>query len=137
MQTELTLPWPPSVNRYWRSVKGRVLISAEGRAYRDGTESIAIDRAKPFHDARLGVSIRAYSPDLRKRDLDNMLKAPLDALTYAGMWDDDSQIDQLSIARAGIDRRNPRLEVRIWTLDQVSAESDGAGVLGMWLDAVR
>jgi len=36
----LTLPWPPSVNRYWRSVpmgRGRgvrVLISREGRAFR-------------------------------------------------------------------------------------------------------
>ena len=37
---QLTLPWPPSVNRYWRSVpmgRGRgvrVLISREGRAFR-------------------------------------------------------------------------------------------------------
>lgn len=30
----LTLPWPPSVNRYWRAVNGRNILSAEGRAYR-------------------------------------------------------------------------------------------------------
>jgi len=49
----LTLPWPPSVNRYWRSVpmgRGRgvrVLISREGRAFRwDAVARIA--RAKAF-----------------------------------------------------------------------------------------
>ena len=29
----LSLPWPPSVNVYWRHVGAKVLISAEGRAY--------------------------------------------------------------------------------------------------------
>ena len=33
---ELTLPWPPSVNRYWRTFQGRMIISADGRAYRKG-----------------------------------------------------------------------------------------------------
>ena len=32
--TRLTLPWPPSVNRYYRNVAGVTKISAEGRAYR-------------------------------------------------------------------------------------------------------
>ena len=34
-----TLPWPPSVNHYWRTphrgpLAGRTMISAEGRTYR-------------------------------------------------------------------------------------------------------
>ena len=36
--------------------------------------------------------IEAWMPDKRVRDLDNLLKAPLDALTRAGFWVDDSQI---------------------------------------------
>lgn len=31
----ITLPWPPSVNRMWRSVRGRNILSQEGRQYRE------------------------------------------------------------------------------------------------------
>ena len=59
------------------------------------------------------VVVAAYMPDLRRRDLDNMFKAPLDALGHAGVYADDSQIHDLRIYRAGIDRANPRLEITI------------------------
>ena len=48
---------------------------------------------------RVAVRIEAQPPDRRVRDLDNLLKAPLDALTHAGLWVDDSQIDELTIMR--------------------------------------
>jgi Holliday junction resolvase RusA-like endonuclease len=31
----ITLPWPPSVNGYWRKWRGRMVISVEGRKYRE------------------------------------------------------------------------------------------------------
>ena len=37
MSIRLELPYPPSVNTYWRSVAGRVLISKAGRMYRAAT----------------------------------------------------------------------------------------------------
>jgi crossover junction endodeoxyribonuclease RusA len=45
---------------------------------------------------KLDVSIILYPPDIRVRDLDNYFKAPLDALTHARLWGDDSQIKRLS-----------------------------------------
>ena len=51
---------------------------------------------------RLAVSMVACPPDRRARDLDNVLKATLDALTHAGVWLDDSQIDLLSVERAQV-----------------------------------
>lgn len=39
-------------------------------------------------------------PDRRRRDLDNMPKALFDGLTHAGVWTDDSQIDDLRIVRS-------------------------------------
>jgi crossover junction endodeoxyribonuclease RusA len=48
---------------------------------------------------RLAVSIEAFPPDRRKRDLDNMLKALLDSMTHAGIWHDDDQIDEVRIVR--------------------------------------
>lgn len=38
-------------------------------------------------------------PDKRKRDLDNVCKATLDALQHARLFDDDAQIDELHVER--------------------------------------
>jgi crossover junction endodeoxyribonuclease RusA len=97
----IVLPWPPSVNTYWRSVGGKVLISAEGRKYRDAVAAMALVSLWPrFPTERVKVEIEAWMPDRRRRDLDNILKSLLDSLTHAGVWDDDSQVDDLRIFRA-------------------------------------
>lgn len=99
----ITLPYPPSVNRYWRQWQGRTLISAAGRAYRTEAMRAALQVRKTAYDtSRLRVTIEATMPDRRKRDLDNLPKAVLDALTHAGVWADDEQIDELTIRRAGV-----------------------------------
>jgi len=95
---EFTLPWPPSVNRYWRTFQGRMIISQEGRAYREAVgEQIILQKAVCHFTGPLIVVIEAYRPDKRKRDLDNLLKATLDGLTHAGVYNDDSQIVDLRI----------------------------------------
>lgn len=110
----IVLPWPPSVNRYWRQFQGRVLIAAGGRRYRTDVELVVmLTKAQTFGAAPVDVEIAAWFPDRRRRDIDNVLKAPLDALTHAGVWQDDSQIQSLSIRRAGIDQAKPRLEITI------------------------
>jgi len=52
-----------------------------------------------MYSGRLGLVIAAYPPDRRKRDLDNLLKATLDALVFAKVIKDDGDIDELGIAR--------------------------------------
>lgn len=59
------------------------------------------------------MEVLAFMPDAKRRDLDNLLKAPLDAMQHAGIYLDDSQIRRLLIEHAGIDRERPRLEVTI------------------------
>jgi len=105
---ELDLPWPPSVNQYWRHpskgpLAGRHLISERGRKYRVLVMAYAI-KFKHQHKLadRLAVSILCYPPDRRRRDLDNVLKAALDALVFAGVMLDDSQIDRLAIERCAV-----------------------------------
>ena len=99
---EITLPWPPSLNSYWRSVPGKgVLISKDGRDYRERIIAMAVaQKWQSFGSQRIKVEIEAWMPDRRKRDLDNLLKSVLDCMTKAGVWDDDSQIDDLRIVRA-------------------------------------
>lgn len=97
---ELSLPYPPSVNTYYRHITkgklaGRTLISEKGREYRETVKAQigAVDALR----GRLALSIVLYPPDRRRRDIDNVLKALLDSLTHAGVWEDDSQIKSLSI----------------------------------------
>lgn len=94
----LTLPWPPSVNKYWRTYQGRMIISAEGRSYRKAVaDQVLIQRGAKHYAGKLRVQIEAYRPDNRRRDLDNLLKAVLDGCTHAGVWEDDSNIVDLRI----------------------------------------
>jgi crossover junction endodeoxyribonuclease RusA len=95
---DLSLPWPPSVNRYWRTFQGRMIISAEGRTYRKAVaDQVLIQRGAKHYQGKLKVQIEAWRPDNRRRDLDNLLKAVLDSLTHAGVWEDDGNIVDLRI----------------------------------------
>lgn len=97
---ELDLPWPPTVNTYYRNVGGKMLISEKGRAYRKAVaDLVLIHRAASLYAGRIEVCIYAFPPDKRKRDLDNLFKGLLDSLTHAGVWLDDGQIDDLRIKR--------------------------------------
>lgn len=94
----LTMPWPPSVNKYWRTFQGRMIISAEGRSYRKAVaDQVLIQRGAKHYTGKLRVQIEAFRPDNRRRDLDNLLKAVLDGCTHAGVWEDDSNIVDLRI----------------------------------------
>lgn len=95
---DLTLPWPPSMNTYWRTFQGRMIISAKGREYRKAVaDQVLIQRGAKHYEKKLRVVIEAWRPDNRKRDLDNLLKAVLDSLTHAGVWSDDGNIVDLRI----------------------------------------
>jgi crossover junction endodeoxyribonuclease RusA len=95
---EITLPWPPSVNTYWRNFDGRMIISAKGREYRETVgDQMTVQRMVKHFAGPLRVVIEAWKPDKRRRDLDNLLKATLDGLAHAGVYEDDSQIVDLRI----------------------------------------
>ncbi len=110
---EFVLPYPPSINHYWRRVGPRTLISREGRRFRERVLAIlAARRVEPL-DGPLEVQVEIHPPDNRRRDIDNVQKALLDALQHGRAYVDDSQIVKLSI-----EKREPidggRTFVRIW-----------------------
>lgn len=115
---ELTLPFPPTVNTYYRNVQGKTLISAKGREYRKAVaDQVLIQRGAKHYEGRLAVEIIAHVPDKRRRDLDNLLKSTFDSLTHAGVWVDDSQIDKLTVSRGPI---GGLLKIRITEMQEVA-----------------
>jgi len=96
--SEFILPWPPSMNTYWRTFNGRMIISAKGRDYRIAVaQQIKDQDSAAQYKGKMKVEIEAFRPDNRRRDLDNLLKAVLDGCTHAGVWEDDSNIVDLRI----------------------------------------
>ncbi|HAF2548800.1 TPA: RusA family crossover junction endodeoxyribonuclease [Salmonella enterica] len=102
---KLTLPFPPSVNTYWRApnkgqLKGRHMVSASGRKYQSEACAAVIEQLRRLpkpSTAPASVEITLYPPDKRIRDLDNYNKALFDALTHAGVWEDDSQVKRMLV----------------------------------------
>lgn len=97
----LSLPYPPTVNHYWRHIvigrSVRAVISAQGRQYKAVCSAMARRQwaGRETLACPLAVEITFYPPDRRKRDLDNLPKSLFDSLTDAGVWKDDSLIQDL------------------------------------------
>ena len=97
--------WPPTVNHVWKKTgSGRVYLSKEGRGFRSTIGWLAklarndgVLPQEPFKGP-LRVAVRLAPPDRRRRDIDNVCKALFDALTHAGVWEDDRQIMELEMA---------------------------------------
>ncbi|SUB72176.1 Crossover junction endodeoxyribonuclease rusA [Pluralibacter gergoviae] len=74
------------------------MVSAKGRAYQAETCAAVFEQLRQRPHTLVGpvsVIVTLYPPDRRRRDLDNFNKALFDALTRAGIWQDDSQIKRL------------------------------------------
>ena len=98
------LPWPPTVNLYYRVTGKGLRIAQGGLLYRDAVAA-AMHAAPPhnYGTARLNVQIATCLPDRQRRDLDNLLKPLLDAIEKTGLlYVNDRQIDNLHIIRGPI-----------------------------------
>ncbi|EFN3273912.1 RusA family crossover junction endodeoxyribonuclease [Escherichia coli] len=103
MRIEFVLPYPPTVNTYWRRRGSTYFVSKAGERYRRAVALIVRQqRLKLSLSGRLAIKIIAEPPDKRRRDLDNILKAPLDALTHAEVLIDDEQFDEINIVRGSL-----------------------------------
>jgi crossover junction endodeoxyribonuclease RusA len=119
MKQTIELPFAPSVNHYWRHVacpKGiKVLVSEEGKLFREAVGIMCvIARLKPM-DGRLGVLIEVFPPDRRGRDIDNLAKSTLDALQKAGVYQDDEHIDDLHVIRKEV-CKGGKIVVTLWEI---------------------
>jgi len=128
----LKLPFPPSVNtmypgngkRRWLSKTGtrfveltKVVVKMAGYDMRHHAKlgKPVILQDMPLK-GRLGLKLILNVPDKRRRDISNCIKAVEDALTKAGVWLDDEQVDKLIVER-GVQVKGGDCWVMIWELD--------------------
>lgn len=100
------LPWPPSMNTYWRRGGNVTYLTKKAKEFRREVLAIINDANHPtiiVPPIRLAVSIELTLPDKRKRDIDNHIKAVLDAMEHAAVFDNDEQVDQLIVKRLHVE----------------------------------
>jgi len=107
---EVTLPYPPSLNRLYRHVSGRVLVSRCGRDYKRIIQGILLKTRAVKLTGEISIRLDVFRPQ-KRGDLDNTLKVLLDSMQGL-CYDDDSQIVEIN-ARRFDDKNAPRVEARI------------------------
>ena len=102
----LTTKFPPTVNSYYNRSKFGVHLSRSGRLFREAVAQDCLEQSISaiLIDHPVSVDVILYPPDKRTRDLDNYMKALLDALTISGVWTDDSLIDTLTTHRGVVSK---------------------------------
>ena len=110
---KITLDTPPSANRYWRMVQGRMVRSREANDYKAYAGLICNTAGMEPLDGNVALYVDVYRP-AKRGDLDNFLKVLGDSLQgYA--YHNDAQIVEIH-ARRYDDPRNPRVEITVEAL---------------------
>lgn len=118
MLITMQLPLPPSMNTYWRNFRGRTILSKGGRDYKLAVQEYVTQNNIPkLGNERLAAIIKIYPRDKRAIDLDNRIKAVLDALQDAGVYNDDGQFDEITIVR-GVIKSGGGCNIIISTLNE-------------------
>jgi Holliday junction resolvase RusA-like endonuclease len=96
----LELKYPPSTNVIYRRSGFHTYLTNEGKRYKQDVADYVSENAVPkFGDAKLKITFTLRPRDKRKRDISNCIKIAEDALQDSGVFDDDFQIEELTIKR--------------------------------------
>lgn len=98
--TTLILPYPPSANANYRHTRRGVISAPAVKKFRQEVADY-IESVWPVGFETLSgdlvVEVLLTPGDRRRRDIDNPIKPLFDALTRAGVWEDDSQVVRLLV----------------------------------------
>lgn len=116
-------PLPPSSNRYWRMVKGRMLVSSEAKDYKTTVGMLARCARVPQLTGPVAVTVHVYR-ERKAGDLDNFLKVLIDAMEGT-FFRNDSQVREIHATLAD-DKHNPRVEVEVISSKLAMGNGSGA-----------
>lgn len=107
-----TVRFPISVNHVYRAWQNRIILCPKAKEYRAAVARDIRNLKLPgFGTSRLEAHYVIHAPDHGRRDLANLDKLLTDTLVSAGVFDDDSQIDEHRFTRGAVDPGRPRVEV--------------------------
>jgi Holliday junction resolvase RusA-like endonuclease len=121
MMSVITVPGAACpINRYWAMGPRGIYVTSRGRAYRRSVREAVLSLSPghvPSWARKVVVSVVSVVARMRRDgrpfvDVDAFIKPTLDALTHAGVWDDDSVVDELRATRS-YDKSYPRIEIQI------------------------
>jgi crossover junction endodeoxyribonuclease RusA len=110
--TIITLPWPPSLNKLYRSTGSGIRITRDAIAYKNEVRTILRNKRVTLTTQPVSLTIHQYRPQ-KRGDIDNYSKLLLDSL-QGYVYENDSQVNELHIFRHD-DKRNPRVMLTIRT----------------------
>jgi crossover junction endodeoxyribonuclease RusA len=126
----LHLPWPPSVNAYWRAaaLKGtsRVIVftTKEAKQYREDVGWLCVGAHKFGPSAEILLDITLYPPDARRRDADNFNKCVWDALVAAEIFHDDCQVMSYRVTKGAV-VSGGQIVIKIWERKDAESQEHG------------
>jgi Holliday junction resolvase RusA-like endonuclease len=97
---EFWLPFPPSTNRLWRSVRGRVILAPEYKDWQKrATEALLIEQKMGKSPVLGSHQLNVYLSDrfVKRCDADNRLKAVLDICAKCHFVIDDKFCRKASV----------------------------------------
>jgi len=107
--------------RSWMDiVRDTALTERPPRAVKGIPISLMLDVWLPWpkKTAKKVLSADPYALHTKKPDADNLLKPVVDALTEAGLWEDDNQLSQVFVEKKWCPRGEERIEIVINWLNQ-------------------
>lgn len=119
---EKKLPLPPSMNAMYgySSHTGKPYLKKEVGEYRHKVRCLIGVFGDTFkhtrYEDRIALEVYVTAPDNVRRDMDNLAKVLQDALTKAGVWKDDYQVDDIRIRRAAPNKADPHVFIRVYRL---------------------
>lgn len=108
------IPGPPVPLARARVVNGHAFTPQRSADYKRHVASCARAAITANHwhyGESYAVTVRVYR-QARRGDLDNFVKAVLDGMTMANVWQDDKFVYEIHSTMA-VDKDNPRVEVEV------------------------